>query len=93
MEKPNRWFVYSTLQLYKCCNSEDVSETIGLLAEANVSSHTKSGTTATKQFVIAVECLKNVNVVMACGKEDWWMEKMSMLDAQVKCRIDIQRCS
>lgn len=26
MEKPNRWFVYSTLQLYKCCNSEDVSE-------------------------------------------------------------------
>lgn len=26
MEKPNRWFVYSTLQLYKCCNSEDISE-------------------------------------------------------------------
>lgn len=26
MEKPNRWSVYSTLQLYKCCNSEDVSE-------------------------------------------------------------------
>lgn len=26
MVKPNRWFVYSTLQLYKCCNSEDVSE-------------------------------------------------------------------
>lgn len=24
--KPNRWFVYSTLQLYKCCNLEDVSE-------------------------------------------------------------------
>lgn len=26
MENPNRWFVYSTLQLYKCWNSEDVSE-------------------------------------------------------------------
>lgn len=26
MVKPNRWFVYSTLQLYKCCNSKDVSE-------------------------------------------------------------------
>lgn len=48
-------------------------------------SHIKSGSTVTKQFVIAVECIKNVNVVMAFGKAEWWMENAYMLDAQVKC--------
>lgn len=51
--------------------------------------HTKSGATVRKQFVIAVECIKNVDVVMAFGKADREKE-MCMRDAQAKGSINIQ---
>lgn len=61
MVKPNRWFVYSTLQLYKCCNSENVSENYWAVGRSDQSFCIQS---VGAEFVNSMECKQNVNIDM-----------------------------
>lgn len=68
MVKPNRWFVYPTLQLYKCCNSEDVSKNYWAAGRGgqdfciqNAEPEQKE-----KQFVITKECTLLLIVILCC---------------------------
>lgn len=65
MVKPNRWFVYSTLQLYKCCNSEDVSENYWVVGRSDQSFCIQN---ADAEFAISMECKQMLISIWHLGR-------------------------